>query len=993
MKDDGAARPLLSALAAWFEPEPTRTIGNWPAWLSLLLGLMLTAAVSWQVQRQVEAEALRRFKFATDQLTIKLQDRLAAKSQLMQTGALLWAETSNPTPEQWQSFVKSLRDQAAFDTLLGVGFIEAARPDNSPLLFLESQISLDTRLLGVDMNAEPVLREAMEQARDTGFSVLSGEVTLETGLPFTTTPLVAMLVPVYAPARATRNVAMRKAHLRGWFYVPMRPDELTAMLMQDWKYDPDMKLRISLNESGGFATLKSQGQQGNGPAWLTSGSPMRQQRLVAFNGRPWLLTTESQWTKEGLNDTRVWVSLVAGLALSLLLFALWLSILRTRGRAVQLARRLTQKLRHADQALRLTEARLRNTLDTLPYQLVELDLQGRYHDFHGPQTELLGIASAIHSGQTVLDVLPPPAARTYLNALQEALDKGRAFGHQFAITQPEGERWFELSVSRKPVALGEPPRFIVLSRDITEQRTNQMSLQKAMAFQETMLDASSHAIIATTMQGTVTHFNRSAENMLGYPMTEMLGKTSVQRLFEPAELQARALAADLQVTEADELSFKALVSLTLEGTMGANGAQPREWRVVRRDGSSFPALVPTVALYGGDNHALSGFLFVIIDVSERIRNQLALQSARDSADKANHAKSRFLAGASHDLRQPLAALSLYLGLLHAQLPPIDQALMRNVDDCVASLTELLDDLLDVSKLDSGAVNPELSDFSVDTLLRRQLSVHTAQAGQKGLRLRFRPSNFIGRTDPVLFGRIVGNLVSNAVRYTEHGGVLLTCRRRGERRWVEVWDTGIGIPPDQTGVIFEEYRQLVNHTRNRGSGLGLAIVAKTAALLGIQVRVCSKPGRGSLFAVELPAGRAIERQELTQTQVPPAQPLRVALVDDNAQIVRALSLLLQGAGHQVVAATSLGALLTGLGDDAPELVISDYRLGAGETGYDVIDALRQRFGAQLPALIITGDTDPVLIRSMAEHGIEIQYKPLNPADLLAFVSQVPTRSRP
>jgi PAS domain S-box-containing protein len=991
MKNAGAATP--SALAAKLDRVPSRSLGDWPAWLGLSLGLLLTAAASWQVQRHVEADALRRFSFATDQLTIKLQDRLAAKSQLLQTGALLWSETSNPTPEHWQRFVKSLRAQSAFDTLLGVGFIAAAHPDHSPLVFLDSQISHHANLLGLDMNADPVLRKAMEQARDTGYSVLSGQVALATGLPFGASPPVAMLVPVYAPEGATENLAMRKTDLRGWFFVPMRLAELTTVLMQDWHYEPDMNLRISLQESREFAALKPQGQQSDPLEWLTSGSPMRQQRLVAFNGHPWLLTLESRQTKESLNYTQVWVSVGVGLALSLLLFALMLSIIRTRGRAVQLARRLTQKLRHADRALRLSEARLRSTLDTLPYQLVELDLQGRYHDLHGPETDMLGMASDIHSGQTVLDLLPPPAARTYLNALQEAFDKGRAFGYQFSITQPEGERWFELSVSRKPMAMGELPRFIVLSRDITEQRDNQLSLQKAMAFQETMLDASSHAIIATTLRGTVTHINRSAETMLGYPMTEMLGQSSVQRLFEPAEVQARALAADLQVPEAGEPSFETLVSLTLDGMMSPNGGRPREWQVLRRDGSSFPALVPAVALRGGDNDALSGFLFVIIDVSERSRNHLALQTARESADKANHAKSRFLAAASHDLRQPLAALSLYLSLLRGQLPQAHKPLMRNVDDCVASLTELLDDLLDVSKLDAGVVNPERSDFSVDTLLRRQLSVHTGPASLKGLRLRFRPSNFIGRTDPVLFGRIVGNLVSNAIRYTEHGGVLLTCRRRGERWWVEVRDTGIGIPPDQTSVIFEEYRQLENHTRNRGSGLGLAIVAKTAAVLGLEVRVRSTPGRGSLFAIELPAGRVIEREELPQAPVALTQRLRLALVDDNAQIVRALGLLLQGAGHQVVGATSLSALLTALGDEAPDLVISDYRLGAGETGYDVIDALRQRFAAQLPALIITGDTDPALIRSMAEHGIEVQYKPLNPADLLAFVGQVPARSLP
>ena len=247
--------------------------------------------------------------------------------------------------------------------------------------------------------------------------------------------------------------------------------------------------------------------------------------------------------------------------------------------------------------------------------------------------------------------------------------------------------------------------------------------------------------------------------------------------------------------------------------------------------------------------------------------------------------------------------------------------------------------------------------------------------------------------PVLLGRIVGNLVSNAIRYTEHGGVLLACRCRAGRWWVEVRDTGIGIPEDQTGHIFEEFRQLGNHARNRGSGLGLAIVAKTAALLGLQVRVRSRLGRGSLFAVELPAGRMIERSPELAAPEPPAYPVRVALVDDNAQILRALGLLLQGAGHQVVPAATLQALLAGLGDQAPDLVISDYRLGAGQTGFDVIDRVRQEFGQHVPALIITGDTDPEMIRSMVEQGIDIEYKPLNPADLLAFVAQVPKRSLP
>ena len=983
MAHAGMAPPVPASLATWLDPVSDRSRHFWPAWLSLSVSLLLTAVGTWQVNRSLEADAQRRMTLVSDQLAVKLQDRLSAQSQLLHTGALLWAGDSQPTPQHWHDFVASLRAQSAFDTLLGIGYAQAIHAEHSPVVFLEPPNPGQAGLLGFDMQSDPVLREALTQARDSGRSAMSGEVHLAPQMTFLPMPVSVMVVPVYASRQALETQAQRRARLHGWLYMPVRLDDLVAALLLDWRGEPGLNLQVSVQAW----------PEGLAPALSTPTGALRQQRVMAFNGRPWLLTMDSAGGLLDIGRTQVWLSLAAGVVLSLLLFALALSVIHTRGRATLLARRLTQKLRRADQALRQSEVRLRSTLDTLPYQLAELDLQGRYHDFHGPSTELLDLPIAIQAGQTVLDVLPPLAARTYLNALQEALHKGRAFGYQFSIDRPEGERWFELSISRKPVTPGAMPRFIVLSRDITAQHSSQVSLQKAMAFQETMLDASSHAIIATTLGGAVTHFNRSAQTMLGYSAKDMVGQVAVPQLFEPDELVARARAADLPLTQAGGVSFEALASLAINGLVSANSNGPQEWRVLRRDGGSFPALVMAVALRGSGTTAVSGFLFVIIDVSERSRNRLELQAAVASADKANRAKSRFLAAASHDLRQPLAALSLYLGLLRGQVPADSLALMRNVDDCVASLSELLDDLLDVSKLDAGVVTVEASDFSVDTLLRRQLSVHTGPASLKGLRLRFRQSNFIGRTDPVLLGRIVGNLVSNAIRYTEHGGVLVACRRRAGRWWVEVRDTGIGIPQDQTGLIFEEFRQLGNHARNRGSGLGLAIVAKTAALLGLQVRVRSRPGRGSLFAIELPAGRMLERSPEAPAPEPPVQALRVALVDDNAQILRALGLLLQGAGHQVVPAATAQALLAELSDQAPDLVISDYRLGAGQTGFDVIDRVRQLFGQHVPALIITGDTEPEMIRSMAEHGIEIQYKPLNPADLLYFVAQVPHRSLP
>jgi PAS domain S-box-containing protein len=241
------------------------------------------------------------------------------------------------------------------------------------------------------------------------------------------------------------------------------------------------------------------------------------------------------------------------------------------------------------------------------------------------------------------------------------------------------------------------------------------------------------------------------------------------------------------------------------------------------------------------------------DIAEQKSLEEALRSANAESEQANAAKSRFLAAASHDLRQPLQALGLYLGVLGGKLSPADAPIMKNIDVCVTSLSRLLTDLLDMSKLDAGVVATNPSRFAINDMLDTVVSGHAPVAERKGLRLRQVTSGLIADTDPVLLERIVGNLVANAIRYTDRGGVVVGCRRSGGKAWIEVWDSGIGIPLGKTAEIFEEFSQLGNHERNseKGTGLGLAIVRKTAALLGLEVRVASRLGRGSMFAIELP----------------------------------------------------------------------------------------------------------------------------------------------
>jgi len=370
--------------------------------------------------------------------------------------------------------------------------------------------------------------------------------------------------------------------------------------------------------------------------------------------------------------------------------------------------------------------------------------------------------------------------------------------------------------------------------------------------------------------------------------------------------------------------------------------------------------------------------------------ELAL--AMKNAEAANNAKSRFLAAASHDLRQPLSALKVYAGLLNNPRVPAYPKMVANTRDCINSLSDLLDDLLDLSKLEAGVVTPTVSDFAIADVFAHLETIHAPEATGKGLRLRCVPSRIVGRTDLVLFRRALGNLLANAISYTERGGVLIACRRRQGKFWVEVWDTGVGIPAENFAEIFEEFKQLGDGSRNSGSGLGLAIVAKTAALLGLGIGLRSRPGRGSVFAIELPLGQAELIVPASAISNAALHTLRIALVEDNPMVRDALVEGLQGLGHRVLAAATTEALLPELEPLPPDIVVSDYRLNAGETGFDVIAAVREQYGAELPAILITGDTDPNLLRGMTGRGIIVLRKPLALETLQTYLQKLTASAR-
>ncbi|MFT4994626.1 MAG: signal transduction histidine kinase/CheY-like chemotaxis protein, partial [Paraglaciecola sp.] len=374
------------------------------------------------------------------------------------------------------------------------------------------------------------------------------------------------------------------------------------------------------------------------------------------------------------------------------------------------------------------------------------------------------------------------------------------------------------------------------------------------------------------------------------------------------------------------------------------------------------------------------------DITPQKDIEHALLIAQAGSEQANQAKSKFLAAASHDLRQPLTALTLYVDVLTRRTENDESGLGKKIQGCVSSLSNLLDNLLDVSKLDAGVVHPTKSAFRIDDLLHAVVNIHAAEADSKGISLRLRPSNVVVDTDYTILQRILSNFIANAITHTHKGGVLASCRRHNGRLWVEVWDSGVGFPSEMAQYIFGEFTQLGDNSRSVGSGLGLAIVNKSAELLGCKLRVCSRPGRGSMFAIEIPQGDAFQIAVSSESKIA-VDNWRIALVDDNPMVLDATSFALSTMGHKVVVAESELSILKNLGDQKPDILISDYRLADNKTGLDLILRARAMFGEDLPAILITGDTDPKLIKLFTQHKIHVSYKPLKIAILSNLISEV------
>jgi len=488
---------------------------------------------------------------------------------------------------------------------------------------------------------------------------------------------------------------------------------------------------------------------------------------------------------------------------------------------------------------------------------------------------------------------------------------------------------------------------------------------------EELLDAAPDALLVSATDGTIRYANAQAEALFGYSRDELIGR-QVEDLI-PARLSS--------VHREHRLSYEKSPRVR---AMGHGG----ELLARGRDGTEIP-----VEIRLGPLKTPSGALIstVIRDVTERRVIQQATVAARAEAERANRAKSAFLAMASHDLRQPLQSLVLLTDVLRreARSPRLRSAVEAQAS-ALHSVMGLLNALLDVSKLEAGAVSPRIADVGVQPLFERLSATFAHLAHGKGLELRVQPTAETVRSDAVLLERMIQNLLANAVRYTDRGVVELRCRADADECYIEVEDTGPGIPADQFDVIFQEFSRLPG-APEEGLGLGLAIVRRTADLLGHRVEVHSTLGEGSCFAicVQRSYGVVHPAERTRASSGRPRESRTILAVDDDEMIGMALRMLLEAEGYVVDVAHSVDEARDRLERRrAPDLVLTDYRLGRrGKTGFDVIEVARELGSTEMPVIMMTGDTSPkVAAAARVLDGVVLIAKPFTADELLAAVER-------
>lgn len=585
-----------------------------------------------------------------------------------------------------------------------------------------------------------------------------------------------------------------------------------------------------------------------------------------------------------------------------------------------------------------------------------------------------------------------------LTDLEEAhTQRGKALARQLAAASEYGV------FSGNQDSLNKLSNAILIEKDVVSVRVigpQQQVMAHAIAPARNTVDGESSLRFHEPVSGVGVNIEESFFEGVSKPATaERRGEVIVEMSRDSLRAEERRLHRNAALFVIGVLIASVLLAIRM--SRGISGPIQRIASTVTRFGRG--DLSARAQLEGG--RSLRELAAGVNDMADRIqasREDLQRQievatrellEKKDEAERGNRAKTRFLAAASHDLRQPMHALGLFVAEL-GQKPhaPDTRRLVEQIAVSAETMENLLDSLLDISRLDVGVLDRQIKPFPLQPLLERIEVDYRREAELCGQRLRLRPTSLWVESDPLLLERILHNLISNALRYAPGGTVLLGCRKRDRRVRIEVRDNGPGIAPEAQEAIFQEFVQLDNPERNRakGLGLGLAIVRRLTDLLHHPLSLKSAPGQGALFAVELPL---TSPGHVVASSAAPApgqalSGLHVALVDDDELAVAGTVGLLESWGCHVTAAENQASILAALAQarTPPDVILSDYQITGVADGLETINKIRACYGLAIPAIILSGDTSIATANAIQQAEIPLLHKPVRPAKLRALLQR-------
>ena len=658
-------------------------------------------------------------------------------------------------------------------------------------------------------------------------------------------------------------------------------------------------------------------------------------------------------------------------------------------------------LDQTSQALKFNRELLESTLENISQGVSVVDGDLRLVGWNKRYLELLEYPDGLlYLGKPVAELIEYNAERGLLGTgairkeVSKRVDHMRK-GHIYRHERNYGDGRV-LEIRGKPMSGGG---YVTTYSDITDYKRVEAALRESERSARLYTDNAPLMLAYLDREGRYRYANKAYLQFAGIPTEDIAGKRIEDVLTERQLLQRTAY---------------------MEGALEGR-RQDFELELEAADGSTFYALCTYIPGHDEDGKVV-GFYGMFQDISGRRRAELALQeakagleqrvaertkdltramtalrAAKAEAEQANISKTRFLAAATHDLLQPLNAARLFTSVLSDQedeLADPHRRLVRQIDGSLSAAEDLLGALLDISKLDAGALVPEYEAVDLGHLLPALHGQFAPLAEERGLEMRVHPSTATVRSDRQLLRRILQNLLVNAIRYTRKGGVLLGCRNRGDNVEIQVWDTGCGIAEHNLPAIFLEFQRIESAgTKDKGLGLGLAIVERVAKMLNHTIDVRSRPGSGSMFSVTVPVAAqtgTVSSPAMAASQVPGTrlEGARILCVDNQPEILNGMAALLGRWGSVALMAATLDEALELLdGQSPPDAMLVDYHLDHGENGLDLMHALRQHYRTSVPGAIITGDHSDELRQAARTQGFPLLRKPVKPAALRATVDSL------